>query len=258
MHPGRRSNRCTIAIVAASMTGTLFTHSGFAGTIWDGGGGADTNINTAANWDGTAPGLLPDLTGGSSSIQFGISGSSNTATINTNVRLTKVTFATSNAFTVAAGGGDFVLRGSNSGSTVVLQSNSGALNSVINTTLLVEAVPAAAPYGNLLTINNNRNLADTTSLRINNGISLAGSSTASTYDIRYANGSGGLGDTRIAGTISGLGTLANAGAVWTGDLVIAGSQASTVNSNIAISTGPGFGNPTTAARLVLGESAADT
>lgn len=221
-----------------------------AGTTWDGTGTPNTNINTATNWDVDT---LPDLTG-SASVTFGSANA--TATVNTDVEFTKATFSAS--FNIASGAGNFVLRGSTSGSTAVLQSNSGASNVQINEQLLIESLsPTSGSQGTLLTINNNRNVADTTALRINNGISLAAGSTAAYYDIRYANGSGGLGDTRIAGTISGLGTLANAGTAWTGDLLIAGNQ-SLSTSNISISSGSGFGNPTAAARLVLGETSGDS
>ena len=220
-----------------------------AGLTWD-GTGADTNINTKENWNDN---LNPDFTG-TASVTF--TSANSTAAINTDVEFTKATFGGS--FTIASGAGNFVLRGSTSGSTAILQSNSGASNVQINEQLLVESFsPTVGSQGTLLTINNNRNVADTTALSINNGIALAAGSTATYYDIRYANGSGGLGDTRIAGTISGLGTLANAGSAWTGDLIIAGNQ-SLSTSNIAISSGSGFGTPTSAARLVLGETSSDS
>lgn len=228
---------------------TLSALPASAGTTWDGTATPDTNIDTPGNWNDN---LNPDFTG-SASVTF--TSANSTATINTDVKFTKATFGGS--FTIASGAGAFILRGSNSGSTVVLQSNSGASNVQINEPLLVQAVAASAPYGGLLAINNNRNAVDTTALNINSGIALSPSSTASTYDIRYANGSGGLGDTRIAGTISGLGVLANAGSAWTGDLIIAGDQASVSTTNIAISGGAGFGTPTAAARLILGESNTD-
>lgn len=220
-----------------------------AGTTWD-GTGTGTNINTQENWNDN---LNPDFTG-SASVTF--TSANSTATVNTDVEFTKVTFGGS--FTIASGAGNFVLRGSTSGGTANLQSNSGASNVQINEQLLIESLsPTVGSQGTLLTINNNRNAVDTTALSINNGIALAAGSTATYYDIRYANGSGGLGDTRIAGTISGLGTLANAGSVWTGDLIIAGNQ-SLSTSNIVISSGAGYGNPTSAARLVLGETTSDS
>jgi len=251
---GVKSFQSGLALASAALA-TLGGNLVFAGTIWDAGGGADTNINTPANWDANT---TPDLTG-PSSVTFGISASTNTATVNADVKFTKITFNTSSVFTLASGAGGLTLRATNSGAntSAVLVSNSGAANNTIATPLLVEAVATASPFGSLLTINNNRNFADTTALKINNGISLAASSTATSYDIRYANGSSGLGDTRIAGTISGLGTLANAGTAWAGDLIIADSQASVSNSNINIQSNMGFGNPTAAARLVLGETSTD-
>ena len=233
-------------IVAGSI---LQTTDMRAGTVWDGGASPDTNINTPANWDADT---LPDFLG-TASVSFGTT--TNIATINTDVEFTKVTCASS--FTLASGAGKLAIRGSNTGGNVTLQSNSGASAVNLNEEILVKTLPTSAPYGSLFVIANNRNVVDTIALRINSGISLDPASTgASSYTLRYANGSGGLGDTRIAGTISGLGTLQNSGTAWAGDLIIAGNQ-SLASANISISSGAGFGNPTTNARLLLGETSTD-
>lgn len=221
-----------------------------AGTVWDGGASPDTGINTPANWDADT---LPDFLG-PASVSFGTA--TNVATINTDVEFTKVTCTGS--FTLASGAGRLSIRGSNTGGNVTLQSNSGAAAVNINEEILVKTLPAAAPYGSLFVIANNRNAVDTIALRINSGIALDPASTGATsYTLRYANGSGGLGDTRIAGTISGLGTLQNGATAWTGDLIIAGNQ-SLASANISLSSGAGFGNPTANARLLLGEASADS
>lgn len=223
----------------------------FAGTTWDGTGTPDTSIDLAANWDLD---VLPDLTG-PALVTF--TSANNTATVNAAVEFTKVTFGAS--FTLASGSGSLTIRGTNSGANSSgILSNSAASNVQINEPVLVEAVATAAPLGNLLLIGNSHNVVDTTALNINGGIALAPTSTVASYNIRYGNGSGGTGDTRIAGPISGLGGLFNSSnsLPWAGDLTIAGSQALST-SDITISLA-GFTNPTTAARLVLGESAADT
>ncbi len=227
-----------------------------AGTTWDAGGGADTNINTAANWDADT---LPDLTG-PATVTFGTA--SGTATINTPVEFVRTVL--SNTFTLADGAGTLTYRGTSSGSNSYgIQATSAAPNVQINEPVLVKSVTTAAPLGNLFLVYNNRTTSDTTTLSINGGIALAPSSTATSYNLRYGNNTSGnvnTSNTRISGTISGMGTLQNSSAngAWAGDLIIAGDQASLASTDITISSsGSGFLNPTATARLVLGESSAD-
>lgn len=100
-------------------------------------------------------------------------GSANaTATVTTDVEFTKATFSAS--FTIASSVGNFVLRSSTSGNTIVLQSNRITSNVQIHEQLLIESLgPTSGSHGTLLTINNNRNVADITVQRINNDIALA-------------------------------------------------------------------------------------
>ena len=244
LHPSR------LALVAITF-GAL---PALAGTTWDGGGGADTNINTPANWDLET---LPDLTG-PASVTFPTA--SGTATINTPVEFVRTTI--SNSFTLGAGDGTLTYRGTSSGANAYgILATSGAANVQINEAVLVEAVSTASPLGNLFLIYNNRLISNTTNLSINGGISLAPSSTVASYTLRYGNNtslSTSTSDTRIAGTISGMGTLQNSsfGGNWAGDLIIAGDQASLTTTDISIA-GSGFLAPTATARLVLGETSAD-
>ncbi len=218
-----------------------------AGTTWT-ANGTDSNINNADNWGGTVNSL-----NGTTAATFGSAGSN--ATINVDAAFGNMTFT--RPFSLEAGDGNLTVRGTNSGATANLQTNSGATTVTINETLYVRTVPTAAPAGGLLVINVNRPTDGATALFLNNGIARDASSTGSaTYELRFANGSGGLSNARIAGPISGMGNLVNAGSVWQGDLIIAGNQ-SLGTSSIAISSGGGFGNPTAAARIVLGESSAD-
>lgn len=255
MKPLPTTTRLALLALATTL-GSLPLH---AGTIWDGGGGANTNIDLPDNWDGTAPGVAPDLTG-PSSVSFGTA--SGTATINTPVEFVRTTISSS--FTLAAGAGTLTYRGTNSGSNPYgIQATSTAANVQIDEPVLVEAVSAATPLGNLFLIYNNRTTSDTTTLSINGGIALAPSSTATSYNIRYGNNTSSnanTSNTRIAGTISGMGTLQNSssGGPWAGDLIIAGDQASLTTTDITISSsGSGFQNPAATARLVLGETSAD-
>ncbi len=104
------------------------THTSFAGTIWDAGGGATTNINTASNWDGDVVNAL----NGSTTATFGTAGS--TATINTNASFTGITFNRDAAFTIADGAGSLTIGAG--GITVTLPSTT-ARTHIINESSLV-------------------------------------------------------------------------------------------------------------------------
>ena len=238
-----------LALVAVTLGALPAT----AGTTWD-GGGTDTNINTPANWDAET---LPDLTG-PASVTFPTA--SGTTTVNVPVEFVRTSI--SNSFTLAAGDGTLTYRGTSSGGNAYgILATSGAANVQINEPVLVEAVTTASQLGNLFLIYNNRLVSNTTNLSINGGISLAPTSTVTSYNLRYGTNtslSASTSDTRIAGTISGMSTLQNssAGGNWAGDLIIAGDQASLTTTDIGISS-TSFQTPTSTARLVLGETSAD-
>jgi hypothetical protein len=75
-----------------------------AGTTWD-GGGANTNINTADNWDFNA--LPSSLTDGTQTLTFGTGGS--TATINTDVSALGLVINRDAPFTIANGAGNLTI-----------------------------------------------------------------------------------------------------------------------------------------------------
>ena len=87
-----------VAIMMAGFAGTAS-----AGTTWD-GGGADTNINTAGNWDSD---VLPTITGGTSTLTFGTGGS--TATINTATSVLGIVFNRDANFAIANGAGSLTI-----------------------------------------------------------------------------------------------------------------------------------------------------
>jgi autotransporter-associated beta strand protein len=260
MKPLPTTTRLALLALATTL-GSLPLHGG---TTWDGGATLDTNIDTPANWDAdSAPGLA-----GTVGVLF--QSANNVATLNVPVAFRMTGSSPFNP--AVAFGANFTLNttssnsltlyGTNSGANnPVLRANSGASAVTINAPIKVFATsPAASPLGSLLTIGVNNATASNTALNITGGISRDPASTAATYDIRYVGASSmtSQAKTKIGGTISGLGTLANiqgGSGIWAGDLIIAGDQASTSTSNITLSsTSPA---PTTSARLILGESSAD-
>jgi autotransporter-associated beta strand protein len=245
-----------IALCSISLTASVR-----AGTIWDGvkndlSPASDTNIDNAENWNLD---VLPDLTG-PSTVTFGVA--SGAATVNAAVEFVRTTF--SSPFTLDSGAGTLTLRGTNSGGNAYgIQATNTTGNVQINEPVLVKSFATSSPLGSLFLIYNNQTTADTTTLSINGGMSLASGSTATTYTIRYGtstSSSASTSDTRIAGPISGLGTLQNSsasGSAWSGDLIIAGNQSLSTSDITISSSGSGFQSPTATARLVLGETPAD-
>jgi autotransporter-associated beta strand protein len=230
-------------------------------STWDGGAGVgDTNINTAANWVG-------DTTPTFNSVLQGLFQTTTAANINTNVTFGPTTsnpaMSFGGNFTMNAGSGIITLYGTNTGTTSILRTNSGASSVTINAPIEVFATsPASAPFGGLLVITVNNGTSTNTALNIAGGLSKASTSTAATYDIRFGNNIAAAtvaAKAKISSAISGLGSVVNGNpgsGQWTGDLIISGDQ-SLSTSNITISSGSGFGTPQTTARIVLGEGDTD-
>ena len=246
---------CLLAQIA-SLTGLR------AQAVWDGGATPDTSIANPLNWNNdTAPGL-----NGTTGVTFTSANSVATLTAPAAFRMINTTtpavqFGAN--FTVdTVAGNALTVYATNSGSNQpALRANSAVTAATIHAPVQVFATaPAASPLGALLTLSVNNTDAANTALSLTGGISLAPGSTAATYDLRYtgANNMTSQAAARIAGPVSGLGTLTNIQGgfgIWAGDLVIAGPQSATATSNITISSiAP---NPATTARLVLGESDSD-
>ncbi len=121
MKPNINSRR----LLYATFTSLCITASpsAFAGTIWDGGGGATTNINTAANWDADVVNSL----NGTTAATFGTGGA--TATINANASFTGITINRDAAFTIADGSGSLTV---GSGGITVTLPNTTARTHVIS------------------------------------------------------------------------------------------------------------------------------
>ncbi len=227
-------------------------------STWDGGASPDTNIDTPANWN-------PDGTPTFSSTLQGLFQTTTAANINTNVTFGPTTSVPAVAFggnfTMNAGGGNLTIYATNSGTQSVLRTNSGASSVTINAPIQVFATsPAASPLGGVFVITVNNGTAANTALNIAGGISKAG---ANNYELRFGNNvTAGVvaAKAKISGPISGMGNLVNANTgagQWTGDLIIAGDQASVSTSSIVISSGGGFGTPQPTARILLGETTGD-
>lgn len=233
-----------------------------AQTTWN-GSGADTNVDTAANWNGN---ITPSLTGTTGVI---FTSANNVATLNVPVAFRMITTSIpavqfGGSFTLEnTGSNSLTLYGTNSGVQSVLRTNSAASSVTINAPIEIFSSATASPLGNLLVITVNNGTAANTALNITGGISRASGSPAASYDIRFGNNVAVgtvAAKAKISGTISGMAHLVNANtdnARWSGDLIIAGDQPSLTTSNITISGGAGFGTPQTSARIVLGESDAD-
>lgn len=102
-----------------------------AGTTWDAGGGATTNINTASNWDGDVVNAL----NGTTAATFATAGS--TATINTNASFTGITLNRDANFAIAEGAGSLTV--GSSGITVILPLTTGRTHTISESSLVLGA-----------------------------------------------------------------------------------------------------------------------
>lgn len=121
----RRQFLASFATLCYSITPTVF-----AGNVWDGGGGATTNINTAANWGGVVNAL-----NGTTSATFGTGGA--TATINTNASFTGIIFNRDAAFTIADGTGSLTV--GSGGITVTLPTTTARTHTISESNLVLGA-----------------------------------------------------------------------------------------------------------------------
>lgn len=159
------------------------------------------------------------------------------------------------AFTYGSGGGNLILRSSNSGSTYNLTVSS-AIGGAQTVDCPLQIDTSNADPNKLLTFRNNR-ANSSQPLDINGDVSLASGSTVA-FSTRFECVASSV--TRFDGAVSGLNNLQQSGTTsgWAGDLVFGGNKSMpTSNVNIA-GTGSGVGATATTARLFLGETPADT
>jgi autotransporter-associated beta strand protein len=167
----------------------------YAGTIWD-GGGANTNINTSANWDDNANPAFD----GTKSVTFATNGS--TATINTIVSFLGITLNRDANFTIASGAGTLTI-------------GSGGINASPATTSATGRTYTFSEgiiLGNTQTWTVNNNGTGTTLLSATGGVSGSGQNLGIT----------GTGNVTISGTVAtGTGNLTKSG---TGILTLGGAN----------------------------------
>ena len=232
-------------LTLATTLGSLPLH---AGTTWDGGGAADTNINTAANWDGTAPGVVNALNGTTAAI-FATGG--NAATMNVPARFTTITFNRNNAGGFAVSGASTLSANqATSGGTINLGVSDTVGNGVSSISSAFQVNTDAGGGNRFLNIKNDEKDVPTGSLLISGGISA--STPANTYAIR----AGGTGVTVLGGTLSHVSAIqqVNSG-TSSGKVIVNGSQAlgsATVNIPGTVS-----GTVSPAYTIQMGGSTAD-
>jgi autotransporter-associated beta strand protein len=240
-----RSNLFLRCPLTALFAVTAFSLPASAGTIWDGGGAANTDIALDANWDGD----VANAVNGTTAAIFGTGGS--LATIDVPARFTTLTFNRNDpaGFTI---GGSSVL-------SVNISASSSVQNLVVSNTDSNAVATINAPFQvyttgttgtRLLNIVNSEADSAGPSLEIKG--SLGASTTANTFNLRF----GGPGRTRISGAISGIsGVQQHFNQQLTGSAVIAGNQAL---GNIAVNLGgTGSGTVASTARIEMGDNTAD-
>ena len=235
-----RSSRLAILTFSVS----LIVSPLLAQTTWDGGGNTDTNVSTKENWNNdTAPPFQWHHEASFGSV------SGNVANIDTDAFFSAITFnRISGGFTLSDGGASLKLKASASGGTKNLTVSSSLVgNAVIDAPLVIDKTLG----GSIFVIQNNK----ATTLDINGALSgLATAPTTNDFQLRCEGVANSI--TRIDGTISNLTTVQQASGAWAGDLVF-GADQSLAAAAITISNGTGFGTPTAAARLILGETTDD-
>jgi fibronectin-binding autotransporter adhesin len=239
-----RTRRALVAALMAQLAsfGTLS-----AQTVWDGGGG-DSLINTAANWNNDAVNAL----NGSQPAAFANSGA--TATLNVDGAFTTLTFNRNDVggFTVN-GPGALSVVGSGSGATANLSVSDTAADGVATVNASFK-VNTDAGGTRLLVIDNRETGPAGASLVFAGGI--AATNPANAYGLRF----GGTGSTRIAGPLAtpittNIQQASVGGQNMAGTVTLAGNQSlGSAQVNIA---GTSSGPVAATARFVMGDSLAD-
>lgn len=239
-----RSNPLLRASRQAILTIAIGTVSGFAGTIWDGGGGGTTNINEALNWGGTVNAI-----NGTTAATFATGGS--TATMNVPARFTVVTFNRDDAAGFTVGGASALsVNHSAAGGTINLAVSGTTNGGPVTIDSPVQVYTTGAGSTRLLNIKNDEADIPAGSLIIN------GKLNASDATKNVAIRSGGSGVTVFNGTLSHVGAIqqVNSG-TSSGKIIVNGNQSlgsATVNVPTTAS-----GTVSSAYTIQMGASVAD-
>jgi autotransporter-associated beta strand protein len=273
------------AVVVASMAIAPLAH---AGTTWD-GGGVNTNVTTAANWNDD---VAPTFTGGTSTLTFATSGTA--ATLDTSLDIARLLLNAAGPFSIGASGGNTLtlqgesVSGVNTGITAALPwlmgSGTYTLSAPVilgadqawnvsngsGTTTLLFSGPIsgagrsltklgtgvlALAGANTYTGTTNVNLG---TLELRSGASLAGPvAVAAPATLRFGNGT--MSSLTLASALSGAGSLSVAGG---GAVQVTGANSSFTGSTsvtrgeLAITSAAALGSGTSAI-VVVGVSAID-
>jgi autotransporter-associated beta strand protein len=237
--PARTSSVAKLLVTLASL-GTAS-----AQTTWDAGGGVDTNINTAANWNNN---VLPANNG----TVTGTFSAGSVATFNVDYYLREVILNRTVPLALnSSGGGRLVLPSLDStASTYGITVSSGATGApTLSINAPIRVNTTATGTNKLLGIRNN---SATATLDLNGDIGRTSDSTAD-FQIRYSGAAGST--TRIDGAIANVTNLQQAGGAWAGTLVVSGNRSLGTTNISAATTGTGVGAIT--GSLVLGEASTE-
>jgi autotransporter-associated beta strand protein len=193
----------------------------FAGTTWDGGGLADTDLGTGANWnvDDLAPAF-----DGTANVTFSSAGTTATVSPAGNIEFNGITLNQASGFTIQPGTGTLRIKGTSGSSTT-----NGFISASGSTGMTISAPIVVNTAGTILNVNNSNNAA--TGLTLSGGLS----ASSGTYSFRL----GGSGKTVISGTVSGVsGIQQSNSSAFSGTVVFDCNLAAAGSLNIA-STGSG-------------------
>jgi len=233
-------------LVTSLLAQMALVGSAYAGTVWD-GGGSNTNINFADNWDGTAPGVVNALNG-TTAASFGTGGS--IATMNVDARFTTLTFNRNDAAGFTVNGPSILsVNQTASGSTINLAVSDTAGNGTTTINSALQINTDAGGGTRLLNILNSESGVTSGSLVINGNLST--SNATNTVAIR----AGGTGVTVFNGTISNASVIqqVNSG-TSSGKVIINGNQ---TLGNIGVQISSSGGSTTSAYTIQMGNSTAD-
>ncbi len=233
------------ALTATLLAQMALLSTATAQTTWVAGGGVDTNINTATNWNNNT---LP-ANDGTATVTFS---AGSVATFNADYYFREVILNRTVPLALdSSAGGRLVLPSLDStASTYGITVSSGATGApTLSINAPIRVNTTATGTNKLLGIRNN---SATATLDINGDIGRT-SDSVTDFQIRYSGAAGSI--TRLDGAIANVTNIQQAGGAWAGTLVISGNRSLATTNISAAATATGAGAIT--GSLVLGEAAAE-